>query len=349
MLQSTVVEEGRRKRNGQVGDVSQAQPTYMETSEPLMPEKWIRDECAHACRSAKTQSSPKYVGSGTRSRDWGDGYSWTAGEMTRKREDSDWEPDADNVNISSGSQYVAKSGMKWFSCPFRISKRSHKNYVNAKPGLSLLGTVHKNKRDIPAEISIKSRAEKSLMFAFTQDIAMVSYIPKKGKIVHLPSTQHDDDIVSEADENKPIMIFDYNKTKGAVDNADKLVREYSCARRTKRWPYRLFMNIIDIAAHNSFILYNLKHSDWLKGHQGRRRMFLMQLGQQLAQKNMESRAKIQNMPKYVKDALRDCGVEPEQSTPSNHQQETSLKKRGRCYLCSRKEDKKSCLRKPQKG
>nr|XP_012148640.1 PREDICTED: piggyBac transposable element-derived protein 4-like [Megachile rotundata] len=102
--------------------------------------------------------------------------------------------------------------------------------------LTLLGTVRKNKPDTPAEISVKSRPEKSSMFAFTKDITMVSYIPKKGKMVHLLSTQHDDDIVSEADDNKPIMILDYNKTMGAVDNADKLVREYSCARRTKRWP-----------------------------------------------------------------------------------------------------------------
>lgn len=79
----------------------------------------------------------------------------------------------------------------------------------------------------------------------------------------------------------------------------------------------------------------------MKGHQGRRRMFLLQLGQQLAQKHMESRAKVPNMPTYVKDALKDCGVEPEQSGPSNQQQETNSKKRGRCYLCPRKEDKKS--------
>lgn len=75
--------------------------------------------------------------------------------------------------------------------------------------------MHKNKPDTPAEISIKSRPEKSSMFAFTQDIAIVSYVPKKGKEIHLLSTQHDNDIVNEADENKPIMILDYNKTKGA--------------------------------------------------------------------------------------------------------------------------------------
>ena len=91
------------------------------------------------------------------------------------------------------------------------------------------------------------------MFAFTKDIAMVSYIPKKDKMVHLLSTDDDDAVLGDK-PNKPYMIFDYNSSKGGVDTADKFIREYTCYRKTARWPYRLFMNIIDISALNAFII-----------------------------------------------------------------------------------------------
>ena len=45
---------------------------------------------------------------------------------------------------------------------------------------------------------------------------MVSYIPKKGKVVLLLSSMHDKKEVDER-SGKHMMILDYNKTKAAVD------------------------------------------------------------------------------------------------------------------------------------
>lgn len=42
------------------------------------------------------------------------------------------------------------------------------------------------------------------------------------------------------------MILEYNCTNGGADNADKLVREYSCVIRTSRGPF--FMYMLDIGA-----------------------------------------------------------------------------------------------------
>jgi hypothetical protein len=72
------------------------------------------------------------------------------------------------------------------------------------------------------------------------------------------STQFLDESLSDESHKKPSMILEYNRTKGGVDNADKLVREYSCARRTSRWPLRLFMNMLDIGALNAFTIWLLK-------------------------------------------------------------------------------------------
>lgn len=112
--------------------------------------------------------------------------------------------------------------------------------------LTLLGTVRKSKPDTPDQMKIPGRPEKSSLFLFCQDVAMVSYVPKKGKLVHALSTQHSDVNVSEDDNLNPVMILDYNRTKGGIDNADKMICEFTCATRTARLPLRLFMNIIDI-------------------------------------------------------------------------------------------------------
>nr|CAH7759096.1 unnamed protein product [Callosobruchus chinensis] len=128
--------------------------------------------------------------------------------------------------------------------------------------LTLVGTIRKNKPDTPPQLKLPSRPVESSMFAFTKDLTMVSYIPKKKRMVHVISSQHDDDLICIDEQNIPYIILDYNATKGGVDNADKLIREYSCSRRTARWPYRLFMNIIDICALNAYILYIEKNPEW---------------------------------------------------------------------------------------
>lgn len=209
------------------------------------------------------------------------------------------------------------------------------NYLLTKK-LTLLGTVRKNKPDTPTQLNITHRPVQSSIFAFTKELTMVSYIPKKKRMVHLLSSQHDDDSISEEKQNKPQMILEYNKTKGGVDNADKLIREYSCTRRTARWPYRIFMNMIDICALNAFVIYTEKNPDWKKQNSDRRRYFLMLLADYLARPNMEKRATYPHHKEHVKSALRNCGINVE----SSQQKARPDRKRGRCHQCPRVVDKK---------
>lgn len=213
------------------------------------------------------------------------------------------------------------------------------NYLLSKK-LTLLGTIRKNKPDTPPQMNLTPRPVQSSIFAFTKDLTIVSYVPKKGKMVHLLSSQHDDDQISKQDENKPIMILNYNKTKGGVDNSDKLIREYSCSRRTARWPYRLFMNIIDICALNAYIIYTERHPDWNKQNSARRRSFLLQLSDDLARSNMETRAKYVAHQEHIKAALRNCGISVPCSSEKSDQSVNLGRKRGRCFQCSRTCDKK---------
>lgn len=208
--------------------------------------------------------------------------------------------------------------------------------------LTLLGTVRKNKPDTPNQLKTLGRPEHSSLFAFCEEMTMVSYIPKKGKMVHLLSTQHLDKNISEENNNKPIMILDYNSTKGSVDNADKMICEFTCARRTARWPFRIFMNIIDICALNAFILFVQLNPDWNTQQSHRRRVFLLELGDQLTKPHMIRRLET-NLQSNVIEALRDCGVFKIHS-PEPRGTSSEERKRARCYRCPRVDDKKSRIK-----
>ena len=145
--------------------------------------------------------------------------------------------------------------------------------------ITMTGTLRIKKPDIPAVMeAAKGRDVLSSKFIFSDKLAVISYVPKKNKAVRVLSSQYLDDSLSNEDHKKPNMILKYNRTKGGVDNADKLVREYSCARRTSRWPFRLFMNMLDIGALNSYIIWVFKNRDWNSRKSNRRYYFLMELG-----------------------------------------------------------------------
>lgn len=93
---------------------------------------------------------------------------------------------------------------------------------------TMVGTVRRNKPELPpALVTTKNRAILSSMFAFTDTHTLVSYCPKKNKNVLLMSTLHRDATVSAREDKKPNAILYYNRTKGGVDNLDKVCNIFS--------------------------------------------------------------------------------------------------------------------------
>ncbi|KAJ8935474.1 hypothetical protein NQ318_009599 [Aromia moschata] len=135
----------------------------------------------------------------------------------------------------------------WFySIPLADSLRDN--------GLTFIGTMRKNKREIPDLFTQKNeRPIGSSMFAFGCGGTLVSYIPKKNKNVLLFSMMRRDNINGVT--GKPEIIHRYNETKGGVDVVDKLCAQYNVARGTRRWPKHG-----NVAGINSFIIYNSKKS-----------------------------------------------------------------------------------------
>ncbi|KAB0805084.1 hypothetical protein PPYR_02054 [Photinus pyralis] len=117
---------------------------------------------------------------------------------------------------------------------------------------TLVGTIKKNKREIPALFINLKRPVPSSMFGFQKDSVLLSYKPKPQKNVLMLSTFHAGDQIDpeSGDMQKPEMVTFYNLTKGGVDVADQLKATYSVSRFCCRWPLRLFFTILDVGAIN---------------------------------------------------------------------------------------------------
>jgi hypothetical protein len=184
--------------------------------------------------------------------------------------------------------------------------------------ITYTGTIKKNKPEIPLDMQPSShRPVLSSAFGFTRDMSLVSYVPKKNKAVILLSTLHIDNCnVSPEPHCKPEIILDYNRWKGGVDTLDQLVRHYSCKRKTSRWPFALFCNLLDIMAYNAMVLFLHIHPQYLGNLPHRRRIFLRELSKSM-------------LPVQLGPAMPPVPVPQERGT-----------KRCRCHLCPRHQDKK---------
>jgi hypothetical protein len=124
--------------------------------------------------------------------------------------------------------------------------------------LRLLGTIRKNKKEIPPQlVQTKNKAINTSIFCFRKEMTMVSYVPKKGKVVLLVSTMHNDDKIYETTQElrKPEIITTYNLTKGGVDTVDQLCATYDVSRNSRRWPLTVFCALLNVAGINAQVIF----------------------------------------------------------------------------------------------
>ena len=191
--------------------------------------------------------------------------------------------------------------------------------------LTCNGTIRKNKADIPPElVPNPQRQVESSIFAFQRNCTMVSYVPKRNKAVILLSSGHDDSSCDSSSPFKPNMILDYNSTKGGVDTLDQMVRQYSCKRKTRRWPLALFMNILDIASYNAYVLFLSIHPSYKNNAPNRRRQFIIEMGKQL-------------IAEYT------CRLRPTNEPMMHESTQQLLSPRRRCRYCPYARHRKSTM------
>ena len=167
---------------------------------------------------------------------------------------------------------------------------------------------------------------------------MVSYVPRKNKSIILPSSQHNDQAVSTAEHAKPDITLDYNKSKCAVDGADKTLKKFSCHRISKRWTYVFLTRVINVCALNAYVLYQKKFPNTALT----RLNFLKDLGSELVKPAIKTRANPPRtrIPLSVQAAMASVIGPLPQQVPSPIPANSGKRKRNRCSFCPRSKDAK---------
>lgn len=96
--------------------------------------------------------------------------------------------------------------------------------------ITMVGTLRKNKREIPAEFKTKSTDGAKTQFAYSDRKVLLSYNPKSNKIVLLLTSYHKTGKIDEA-TGKPEIVLFYNNTKGGTDSFDKKCHDFTTARK----------------------------------------------------------------------------------------------------------------------
>ena len=202
--------------------------------------------------------------------------------------------------------------------------------------LTLLGTLRKNKREIPPSFLNKKEVGTSL-FAFDRNKTIVSYTPKPKKIVLLLSTLHPDASLN-AISGKPNLIHTYNETKGGTDTFDQLCHSYTTSRKTRRWPLRILFNMLDASGINAMVLFSLANPRWKENTSNNRKSFLKQLGMALIEPQLRERLKVATLRKPLRQKI--CEI-LEIEVPQKDIIHTHLVKQTRCHFCEVRKDRKT--------
>lgn len=200
-------------------------------------------------------------------------------------------------------------------------------------GLTLVGTVRKNKTFIPPEFQANSRREVgSNLFAFRPKITLLSHVPKKKKSVIFLSTLHHSPLVD--DEGKAEINTFYNRTKGGVDILDQMCHTYSCQRGTNRWPFAFLMNLINVCGIAAFVIYNATHDIRQEQYSFERKKFLIALSEELVYDQIacrSTRGMDASNRSTLNEARQHLNIGETSAAPAN--QSDSKPSKHRCYLC----------------
>lgn len=212
----------------------------------------------------------------------------------------------------------------WFTS-IPLAENLLKNPMN----LTIVGTVRKNKREIPPELlELRSRSVGTSMYCFDQAKTLLSYKTKPNRCVVLLSTLHEKPSINE-ESKKPEMIEFYNSTKGAVDTLDQMCNNMSSSRKTRRWPLCVFYGMINICLVNAHVIY--VHNKARKSEKPlSRKKFAIKLSEDLLAPWMKKRLVVPTLPRSTRtiiNGLLKLDMNIQQSEQSDN------KKRKICAFC----------------
>ena len=165
----------------------------------------------------------------------------------------------------------------------------------------------------------------------------MAFDPKKGKNVLMMSSMHTSaEVRFVREDRKPQVILDYNAGKGGVDLMDSCIEDFSCKRKTNRYPLVVFFNILDIAILNSYLIARENREIVPKKN---RQMYMKSQAEELAKENMLERFGKPSVYGQVKDSFHRFGMFKAVEEPDNN----VANKPGKCQMAKcRKSTRKRC-------
>ncbi len=141
-----------------------------------------------------------------------------------------------------------------------------------KKDTSLVGTVNRVRREVPTSAT-KTNSDFSTAKVFRRgDTTLNSYRCKQNKSVIVLSRMRLSVTAGSGDKRKP--EFDNSTKYGVV--VDQTARKSTGKAGSRRWPFQVLYNTLDLAAVNAWILYNDVNKMSLS-----RRAFILQLAEKL--------------------------------------------------------------------
>ena len=121
-------------------------------------------------------------------------------------------------------------------------------------------------------------------FGSTDNMALVSQLPKKSGSCYPQRFM----AMRQPAQNgiKPDIVLHYNRAKGALTTGDQMAGEHSCIRGTKRTAFRLFVEMVNRAAFNAYVLWAKKKKSYFSNIRNGRKLFLRELAIKLAKPNV---------------------------------------------------------------
>ncbi|CAF1609749.1 unnamed protein product [Adineta ricciae] len=152
-------------------------------------------------------------------------------------------------------------------------------------------------------LSDKTREVGSSLFGFDANLTLVSFVPKKNKAVLLLSSKHHDNHVDKK-TGKPIIVLDYNKTKGAVDTVDQMCHKYT----VQSDGHFVFLWCDRYGGSECFYRMEGKKPEWNRNKRYQRRLFIEELGLSLVTPLLDFRSKTSTfLHKDIQNALAIVG------------------------------------------
>lgn len=101
-----------------------------------------------------------------------------------------------------------------------------------------------------------------------------------------------DEYKVDGETGKPVLITDYNVTRGGVDMVDFMCSRITTSGRTQRWPMFIFYRLLDISGINSMRIIQFANPF----DKPIRRSFIYELSLAVMKENLMECSKLKNLP-----------------------------------------------------